>query len=45
MTKFVPLLLAHNGLAPELEATDDYVRVRMFRARSRAAEPTGGERA
>ncbi len=30
-TKIVPLLLKQNGVAPEFEATDDYLIVRMFR--------------
>lgn len=30
-TKIVPLLLKQNGVAPEFEATDDYLMVRMFR--------------
>jgi len=38
-TKIVPLLLEHNGLAPEFEATDDYLRVRVFRGRSWPAGP------
>jgi ATP-dependent DNA helicase RecG len=30
-TKIVPLLVKQNGVAPEFEATDDYLIVRMFR--------------
>jgi len=30
-TKIVPLLVKQNGMAPEFEATDDYLIVRMFR--------------
>jgi ATP-dependent DNA helicase RecG len=30
-TKIVPLLVKQNGVAPEFEATDDYLKVRMFR--------------
>ncbi len=30
-TKIVPLLVRHNGVAPEFEASEDYLRVRMFR--------------
>ena len=30
-TKIVPLLVSHNGVAPEFEVTDDYLTVRMFR--------------
>lgn len=30
-TKIVPLLVSHNGVAPEFEATDDSLTVRMFR--------------
>jgi ATP-dependent DNA helicase RecG len=39
-TKIVPLLISHNGAAPEFEATDDYLRVRMFR--NPAAAGIGG---
>lgn len=35
-TKIVPLLISHNGVAPEFEATDDALTVRMFRG-ARAA--------
>jgi ATP-dependent DNA helicase RecG len=30
-TKIVPLLVKQNGVAPQFEATDDYLMVRMFR--------------
>ena len=30
-TKIVPLLVQQNGVAPQFEATDDYLMVRMFR--------------
>lgn len=43
-TKIVPLLQAHNGLRPEFEATDDYLRVRMFRAKPQPSVSTGAER-
>ncbi|MEA1048440.1 ATP-binding protein [Lamprobacter modestohalophilus] len=43
-TKIVPLLQAHNGLRPEFEATDDYLRVRMFRAKPPPSVSTGAER-
>ena len=36
-TKIVPLLVTHNGVAPQFEATEDYLMVRMFRG------PTVGE--
>jgi ATP-dependent DNA helicase RecG len=39
-TKIVPLLVKQNGVAPEFEATDDYLIVRMYRgpaARGQAA--------
>ncbi len=36
-TKIVPLLISHNGLAPEFEATDDYLTVRMFRGAGTAS--------
>jgi ATP-dependent DNA helicase RecG len=32
-TKIVPLLRQHNGVPPDLEATEDYVLVRMYRGR------------
>lgn len=36
-TKIVPLLVKQNGVAPQFEATDDYLTVRMFRG------PAAGE--
>ena len=36
-TKIVPLLISHNGVAPEFEATDDYLTVRMFRGAGTAS--------
>lgn len=43
-TKIIPLLQAYNGLPPEFEATDDYLRVRMFRAKPQPSLNTGTER-
>lgn len=40
-TKIVPLLIKQNGVAPQFEATDDWLRLRMFRgpaARERFGE-------
>ena len=39
-TKIVPLLIKQNGVAPQFEATEDWLRLRMFRgpaARERLA--------
>ena len=33
-TKIVPLLRQHHGVPPDLEATEDYVLVRMYRGRA-----------
>jgi ATP-dependent DNA helicase RecG len=30
-TKIVPLLIRHNGVGPDFESTEDYLRLRMFR--------------
>lgn len=38
-TKIVPLLVRHNGVAPEFEATDDALTVRMFRGTGAAPAP------
>jgi hypothetical protein len=42
-TKIIPLLQAHNGLPPEFEATDDYLRLRMLRAKPQPSLKTGTE--
>jgi ATP-dependent DNA helicase RecG len=42
-TKIVPLLLKENGVAPEFEATDDYVALRMYRGSAPTAAMEEGQ--